>query len=393
MDVLVVVLICLSASFIVKEIFKKFNLPEAIGQIVAGMILGLPFISKFIFDYSILSVVDFLSEIGIIFLLFLAGIHIDFKKLKETTKDATLIAMFSAAVPFVLGFAFIKLFGYSNIVALIFGIALSVTAEGTKTKVLMDLKALNTKLGTIMISAGAIDDIIELFGLAIVAALSQSTFKNLFYIPVNIIIFAILTFLMFRLIPRIAKYIKRETSQVNILTIMLILLLILAVISEMLEIGYLIGALIAGFLIQIAIKNFKGGYIKKSILSTFEITAMSFIIPFFFVNIGLTFGFKALVLDPYLLIGTVFIAIIGKILGTMAVKPFSSLSLKQLYLIGWAMNSRGAVELIIALTALKLKLIPAEVFSMLVITSILTTLMFPIILQKHIKEDPKIMDR
>ena len=86
------------------------------------------------------------------------------------------------------------------------------------------------------------------------------------------------------------------------------------------------------------------------------------------------------------------IAFLGKIIGTLVVKPFSKLSTKQLYIIGWGMNSRGAVEWVIALLALKHGLIGQEVFSAIVAMAIITTLVFPFVLQHEIKHDPKAME-
>jgi Kef-type K+ transport system membrane component KefB len=92
------------------------------------------------------------------------------------------------------------------------------------------------------------------------------------------------------------------------------------------------------------------------------------------------------------LIATVIIAFIGKILGCMITKPFSRLSMKQLYYTGWAMNSRGAAELVIALAARQFGLIPLDVFSALVAMSIITTLTFPPILARGIRKNPGLMD-
>ena len=92
-----------------------------------------------------------------------------------------------------------------------------------------------------------------------------------------------------------------------------------------------------------------------------------------------------------LLVVTVVIAFAGKILGCVITKPFSRLTLKQLYYAGWAMNSRGAAELVIALAAKQLGLIPLEVFSALVAMSLITTLAFPPVLARGIHRNPGLM--
>jgi len=119
---------------------------------------------------------------------------------------------------------------------------------------------------------------------------------------------------------------------------------------------------------------------------------LAFVVPFFFANVGINFDFNSLSMNTVLLIGTVAIAFLGKIFGTLIVKPASNLSLKQLYYVGWAMNSRGAAELVIALVAFRFGLIPIEIFSVLVAMAMITTLTFPFVLSRGIKKNPGIMD-
>jgi Kef-type K+ transport system membrane component KefB len=118
---------------------------------------------------------------------------------------------------------------------------------------------------------------------------------------------------------------------------------------------------------------------------------LGFIVPFFFANVGINFEFGTLFSSIALLVATVAIAFSGKIVGCLLVKPFSRLTLKQLYYAGWAMNSRGAAELVIALAARQFGLIPLDVFSALVAMSLITTLTFPPILARGIHKNPGLM--
>lgn len=114
------------------------------------------------------------------------------------------------------------------------------------------------------------------------------------------------------------------------------------------------------------------------------------VVPFFFLSIGLNFEIEDLFLNPLVFFVILITATPGKIVGTMATKPFTNLKNRQLYLIGWGMNSRGAVELVIA--SIALPLLPIEVFSSIVAMAIITTLVFPLILRYEIKKYPDIMD-
>jgi Kef-type K+ transport system membrane component KefB len=180
MQIFVVVPIILIAAFLLGKLFKKIGLPAVTGQIFSGVLFGLPFLKGFLFsDDSSLVIVDFLADLGIVFLLFLAGLEIDLDKIKQTSRDSILISMSFALLPFFLGFTFIAAFfpQYGLFTALVFGGAMMVTSEGTKVKVLMDLNSLNTRLGAVMLAAGTIDDVFEVLFLSLVVAMSNQAFK------------------------------------------------------------------------------------------------------------------------------------------------------------------------------------------------------------------------
>ncbi|MFQ5999594.1 MAG: cation:proton antiporter [Candidatus Bathyarchaeia archaeon] len=391
-ETLVVLPVVLIASFSFNELFKRIGLPPVVGQILAGIILGVPVIKTLIFGPETLLIVDFLSVLGIMFLLLLVGLEIDLKKIMESSKDSILISFGSAFVPLILGFIFLSAMGYDVVASLVFGGALAVTAEGTTVKVLMDANTLNTRLGVIMVTAGAIDDIFEVLFLSIVTILVHGgTFAELAVFPIELLAFAAMAFVSFKIISKVLGYIERKGDDVELFSIVLIFVLIMAILSDALQIGYLIGAIIAGFLLQVSMKSLKKKD-EEEIVETTKLITLAFVVPFFFVNIGLNFDFSTLLGNSILLITTIAIAFSGKILGTLVTKPFSSLSTKQLYLVGWGMNSRGAVELVIALLARNYGLIPLEVFSALVAMAVITTLTFPFVLARGIKKNPGIMD-
>ena len=397
LEIFVLVPLILIVTFLVGMLFKRIGLPTVIGQILAGILLGIPFLKNILFDNSSsLTIIDFLAYLGIIFLLFLAGLEIDIEKIRETSRDSILISLSSALFPFVLGFAFMSLVfpQYGLLAAIVFGGAMMVTSEATKVKVLMDLNSLNTHLGAIMLAAGAIDDIFEVLFLALVAVLGKGGgYFELALIPVELVIFAVIVFIFFKLSSRIFRYLgKNGSNQAEIFSLVVIFIMVLSALSEGLGIGYLIGAIAGGFILQVAMRNINEQQ-RSTMIKATELIALGFIVPFFFANVGINFDFATLFSSVGLLVVTVIIAFSGKILGTLAVKPFSSLSLKQLYYVGWAMNSRGAAELVIALAAFQLGLIPIEVFSALVAMSLITTLTFAPILARGINKNPGLMNK
>jgi Kef-type K+ transport system membrane component KefB len=396
MEIFVLVPLILIVTFAMGLLFKRIGLPTVVGQILAGILLGIPFLKDILFDTeSSLVIVDFLAYLGIIFLLFLAGLEIDVEKIRETSRESLMISMSSALVPFSLGFAFMMLVfpSYGWLTALVFGGAMMVTSEATKVKVLMDLNSLNTHLGAIMLAAGAIDDIFEVLFLALVAVIGRGGgLIELAAIPVEIVIFVVIAFVFFKFASKIFRYLDRNGgNQTEIFSLVVIFIMVLAALSEGLGIGYLIGAITGGFILQIAMRSIHERH-RKDMVKVTELIALGFIVPFFFANVGINFDYDTLFTSIGLLVATVAIAFSGKILGCLLTKPFSRLTWKQLYYTGWAMNSRGAAELVIALAAKQFGLIPLEVFSALVAMSLITTLTFPPVLARGIRKNPGLMN-
>ncbi len=396
MQILAIIPIILIVAFVLGEMFKRLGLPAVLGQILAGILFGVPLFENVLLgDAPTLLIIDFLATLGILLLLFLAGLEIDIGKVKETSRDSILISVSSAILPFVLGFGLITIFfpQYGFLTALIFGGAMMVTSEGTKVKVLMDLNSLNTRLGAVMLAAGAIDDVFEVLFLSIVVVIGRGgSFVELAMVPLEMIIFIMIAFISFKAISKILHHLDKHTKdETELFSIVMIFILVLAALSESLSVGYLIGAIIGGFLLQISIKGISRHH-KKALITEIKLIALGFVVPFFFANVGIKFDVTTLFSNVSLVVATVIIAVLGKMLGTIIVKPLSTLNLKQLYYTGWAMNSRGAAELVIALIALQYGLIPLEIYSALVAMSIITTLVFPPILARGIKKNPGLME-
>ena len=396
MEILAIVPIILIAAFTLGELFKRIGLPSVVGQIIAGLLFGIPAIKELLFgEGSALIIIEFLATLGVLLLLFLAGLEIEIDKIKETSRDSILVSLSSALVPFALGFVFITVFfpEYGFLSALIFGGAMMVTSEGTKVKVLMDLNSINTRLGAIMLAAGAIDDIFEVLFLSVVVVFAKGgSLFDLAIIPVEIIIFLIIAYISFKVISKVLKELdKKPGEETGLFSIVMIFILVLAAISESLNVGYLIGAIIGGFLLQISLREISN-INRRKMINVVKLIALGFIVPFFFVNVGLSFDLNMLSSNLPLIAATIGIAFFGKMIGTLIIKPISTLSWKQLYYVGWAMNSRGAAELVIALIAMQYGLISLEIFSALVAMSIVTTLIFPPVLARGIRRNPGLMD-
>ncbi len=394
MNVLITIALCLFAAFIASEIAYRLKIPVVVGQILIGIAIGLPAVKGLVIADNN-GIIQLMSDLGIIFLLFLAGMGVSWNRMVGARKDIFMMSVFGSFVPFTFGFIVMKVLGYDNLLALIVGVCLSITAEGTNARLLMELKKLRTKIGAMMLGAGIIDDVIGLLlFITIASLLGQRIFTaDMEYSPLEMIGFFAILFLTFKILPTLIKYEERERGDMREVSLFMtaMLLCLMFAIFGMLITGTMTGSIIAAFaagvIIQLSLKRKEEENIKKH----FEIMALSFIIPFFFIGIGINFDYTSLTINMPIIALITLAAIVGKISGVLLTKPFTHLSWKQLHLIGWGMNSRGAVELVIALMALKTGLITTSIYSAIVVMTLITTLIFPFVLRFLVKRNPRIM--
>lgn len=331
MNPVILILLCIVIANLVIIIAKKVRIPDVVALILLGILFSLPFLRS-MFNGANIMLLTVLGDLGLLLLMFIAGLNSSKKKLMSEEKDSFIISVFSTLFPFILTiFAFLIL-KFSLTVSIIVAVCLSITAEATNAKILLGLNKLKTKIGTVIMEAGIFDDIFGFF----------------IFIMVTIIF-------------------KEHVLGDNIL---------------------LIGVIFSFFL---------GLYLQRIrhywYFVYFEKGVQNVIIPFFFISLGIMYQSHYIFIHPLFFLIVISIAIIGKVYGTLLAKPFLKFSSKQLHLIGWAMNSRGAVELALAVTALKIGLINDEIYSSLVIMALVTSMLFPFIVTRIIKKNPRIMSQ
>lgn len=332
MELIVTIAVSLIISLLFTYLSKKLRISSAIGLIIAGILLGSPAL-KPVFLEPNTEFIILLGNIGFVVLMFLAGLEISLRELCMEKKDAAFIAFFATIIPFAFGFLVFYLLGFPLLVSLVIGISMSITAEATTAKVLLELKKLKTKLGSLIMGAGIIDDIIGLLLFVSVVYFLASSFA------------------------------AREL--------------------------FLLGFGIAGFFIGIFVHKLIGR--ERKYVKNFENFLLLFVIPFFFISIGMDFSMSSLAFNMPLLILIIIVAIAGKIIGVFLTKPLTKLNIIQLYLVGWGMNSRGAVELALAMIAFKAGFLNTELYSGIIIMALVTTLIFPFFVRRIIRKNQGVM--
>lgn len=384
--------LALLAAFAAGQLSRLFGFPRVIGQLVAGILLGFPLVRTAVFTPESTQIIETFSSVGLVMLLFLTGFELDTTQFRQTSRPSVLIAVSAAIVPFIAGTVLGRLFSFSWVSSMILGGCLSVTAEGTKAALLIELKKIRSYLGNIMLTAGILDDAFEIFFLSAVVLLAGGAAADVALLPLKTVLFVLLVLAAMRVIPSLLRRIAPDGDGISLLAASIVTALLLAVVSEWLGFGAVIGAFLAGIAVQkVFVDGFPGKDHEDDLLRTL---AFAFVVPFFFVNIGQYFDVSPLIHAPIFTFSVLAVAVLSKLLGTLLVAPLvSELSLRQLLLVGWGMNSRGVMELVIALIALKHGLISAELYSAIVCTAVLTTLFFPFVIRMMLKHDPGLMER
>ena len=370
-------------------VFRKIGQPSVIGEIIAGIVLGpsllglyFPEFSLTLFPAASLGNLQFLSQIGLILFMFVIGMELDLKVLQNRAKDAIVISHASILFPFALGvglayFVYFK-FAPEGVAflpfALFMGIAMSITAFPVLARIVQERGIHKTKLGAIVITCAAADDITAWCILAaVIAIVKAGTFvSSLYVIGMAFVYVLTMLFVVRPFLKKIGElYATKDSLNKPVVAIFFLTLIISSYTTEIIGIHALFGAFMTGVIMP-DITKFRNLFIEKV-----EDVSVILLLPLFFVFTGLRTEI-GLLNDPYLWKITGFIilvAVVGKFFGSALAAKFVGQSWRDSLTIGALMNTRGLMELIVLNIGLDLKVLTPEVFTMMVIMALVTTFM------------------
>ena len=395
-DPLLATLIALLLAYLLSEIFRYFSLPRVVGQILAGIILGIPIIKNLFFPEHIISIFSFISNIGIILLFFFIGLEINLGQFKRNFKETSLIAIFNTVIPLVAGFLIGKfLFGFSTMASVIIGISVSVSSQAISLDILEEMKLLKSKIGNLIISSGTVDDVFELLLISAILVSLHSTILgeiSLLKLAMNLGIFLlIIVVARFALIPLALRALENEKSKSTLFMGSLIIVLLMAYLSELYGVGSLIGALIAGIMVRqtLLTGNHRKPWEKNEISHSIHIISFGFLIPIFFVTVGLNFDINVLSSNLFLVFVLILVDIFGTLIGTIMGVLFSKGTVSEGLVVGFGVLPKGDTELVIATLALGAGMINQAIFTAIITVALFSTFFAPILFKmlpkKYIK--------
>lgn len=370
-------------------ITKKVRMPQVVGALVAGVILGPAVL-------NVLSETEFiqkLAELGVIVLMFTAGLETDINQLKKTGKASFIIAVLGVIIPLAGGFFIASIFNKGNDVNTILqnvfiGIILTATSVSITVETLKEMGKLNTRAGNAILGAAIIDDILGIIALTITTSLADPSI-NVIIVLAKIVMFFIFAgfagYLFHWAFIKLDERYQRDLRRFVIIAFVFCLLLSFCA-EEFFGVADITGAFIAGLVISDSNRS-------KYLNSRFETLSYMLLSPIFFASIGIKVQLTAMTKTIFIFaILLLIVAILSKVLGCALGAKLCRYSNREAIQIGTGMISRGEVALIVANKGIATGLMLPEFLAPVVIVVVVTTIVTPILLKVVFNNKSKSVD-
>ncbi|HEX3016901.1 MAG TPA: cation:proton antiporter [Caproicibacter sp.] len=365
--------VILIAAKIFGMISRKLKMPEVLGALVSGVILG-PVALHFV-EYN--DSIKLLANLGVIFLMFLAGLETNLDEFKKAGKSSLVIAVMGILVPLGLGTLSGYLFFSNRIENIFIGVILTATSVSITVETLTELGKLNTRVGINILGAAVIDDILGLVLISVILAVNGNSGSSSLGITLGGIgLFCVIGIAAIIFLP---KFINRRIGEMqpgrNLLTFTIAAALLAAFAAEKLGIAAITGAYLCGLLFsQLTHRE----YLERNV----KAISSGFLSPIFFASVGIEANIQGFNTEMLLIALAMFVvAVIGKVIGCGFAARLFKMSRSESIQVGTGMISRGEVAIITANIGLQDHIISQEVFIPTIIVVILTTLVTPILLK------------
>lgn len=385
---LCVILLC---SKFLSIVTVKFQLPQVVGSLLTGLLLGPAILGKITTlitgtQFCLTSTVflNDLAELGVIVIMFSAGMDTSLDDLKASGRSGLLVALIGVLVPLGMGALLLHFFdpSLSTIQDVFMGTVLTATSVSITVETLKEMGKLSTKVGNTILAAALIDDVLGLICLTIVTSLSGGD-VNIVTVLIKICLFFVFVFIVGFLVIKFMDWYDKKTHDANLRRFPIMgfgLCLAMAWAAEAIfGIADIIGAFSAGMIIAITPK---GRYISS------KFTSLSYLLlsPIFFVNIGLKVDLSNMSVSLILFaVALVAVAILSKLIGCGLGAKICGFTNRQCLQTGLGMACRGEVALIVASTGMDLGVLPAKYVGPIIIVVISCAILTPIMLKMAFK--------
>ncbi len=375
------VLIMLATAWALGEVLHRMGQPALVGQLLAGVVIG-PSLFNLVAPTAALDTVE---SVALFFIMLLAGLAVRPDRVVAAGRRGATVSSISFAVPFVAGFLVAHAFGVGEVSSLTVGLTVSITAVPVNSIILMELGLMDTDLGATVITAGVIDDVISFVALGVIqqfkgglasgdASVAVTVGKMALFLGAVLFCEYLVRANVVRVRAWVDGFGRRLQTQGSYFAMLLLSAVGVSLLAEWAGLQFVVGAFFAGMILA----EVSGAEKLEQAVTVVRGVTFGFFGPIAFTFIGTELALSSLEAMP-LFVGTLLaLAIASKLAGGYAGAVVSGFSKMESLTIGFLMNSRGFVELVIAATAYQLGLVDQSVFSIIVGIGILATIVSPI---------------
>ena len=388
------IIIILIAAKIAGYLSTRLKQPSVFGELLVGVILGPSLLDVthlgFITDTHLDEIIYEMGEIGVLLLMFLAGLELHIKDLTKNTRAALLSGVLGVVIPVGSGLLFGEMLGLSFDHALFLGLTLGATSVSISAQVLIELKVLRSKVGLGLLGAAVFDDILVILILSTAVAFLSGggSVVDILLVFVKMVVFlAVAAAFGIWVLPRLTRLTGRLNISQGLTTLTVVILLGYGLAAELVGgMAAITGTFMAGLM-------FSRTPEKSAIESSLHSLSYAFFVPIFFVSIGLHVNLRELQLDAiWVFLAISVIAILGKIIGAGSGALMAKYTPREALQMGIGMVSRGEVGLIIANIGVKEGYLSNEMLTIVVGMILVTTLVTPPLLRWSFKRPDKPAD-
>lgn len=371
--------IILVFSKIAGDISVKLGQPSVLGKLLVGILIG-PSVLGLVTETETLK--EF-SQLGVILLMFIAGLETDVDEFKRTGKASTFVGIGGIVFPLLVGYLAGILLGLSTMQSWFLGLLLSATSVSISVQALKEMNQLKSREGTTILGAAVIDDVVVIIALAFLMSFAGGDINLSVVILKKVFFFAGAIFVGWKIVPWFLNRFSSLKVTEAVTSSALIICLVYAYLAEYTGVAAIIGAYIAG--VSISVTKFKHEVFKKV-----ETISYSIFVPVFFTSIGVTAQFSGIMDNIGLIVLLSVVAILTKLIGASVGAKLAGFNWNSSLGIGSAMISRGEVALIIAAIGLESKLLTQDMFAIIVVVVLVTTIVTPPMMKWFFKSDSEV---
>jgi Kef-type K+ transport system membrane component KefB len=358
------------------EIFERLGQPAVIGEILVGVLIGKEILGPVLGIDVTGEIFTAFATVGIMLLLFLSGLEVELKRLKETGKLATFVAFGGVLLPFLGGYL-VGIYEFNDPkIAMLLGAVLTATSVGVTARILVEAKVLDTKAGSTILGAAVIDDLLGIMAIVIVSSIAVTgtvSLESVGLMSGKMLAFFLITLVLgLKVIGRLTNLFEKMNIEKAFIALCLSMGFLFGVFAESVQIAAITGAFIAGLIIG------ETPYRRRA-AEDIKTLGYGLFIPLFFVSVGTWINFAAFNESLELMVLLLTVAIFGKLIGCGLPAKLSGCSTKEAAIIGVGMIPRLEIGLVVAAIGISVGMagdpagaLAKEVLSLAVVISIVT---------------------